>query len=64
MEDNLTEAKRALMAPKQLCLTGSNKRSIVRKTNIGEKDEETLTKLGEALIKKSRDYRTSFTKYN
>ena len=64
MEDNLTKAKRARMAPKQLCPTGSNIRSIERKVNVGEKDEETLTKLREVLIKKSRDFRTSFPKYN
>ena len=42
MEDNLTKTKRALMALKQLCPTGSNKQSIEMKANIGEKDEETL----------------------
>ena len=33
MEDNLTKAKRALMAPKQLCPTGLNIQSIERKNN-------------------------------
>ena len=64
MEDNLTKAKRALMAPKQLCPTGSNICSRERKVNIGEQNVDKLTKLREVLIKKSRDYRTSFPKYN
>ena len=64
MEDNLTEAKRALMAPKQLCPTGLNIQSIERKNNIGEKDEATLSKLRETMIKKSRDYHTTFPKYS
>ena len=63
-ELSITKAKRALMAPKQLCPKGLNIRSIERKNSIGEKDEATLTKLREWLIKKSRDYRTSFPKYN
>ena len=55
MEDNLTKVKRALMAPKQLCPTGSNISSIERKVNLGEQDVDKLTNLREALIKKSRD---------
>ena len=56
MEDNLTKAKRALMAPKQLCPTGANRQTINKKVNLGEQDVDELTKLREALIKKSRDY--------
>ena len=37
LEDNLTKAKRALMAQKQLCPTGLNIRSLERKTNIRKK---------------------------
>ena len=64
MEDNLTKTKRALMAPKQLCPTGLNIQSKDRKNNIKEKDEATLTKLRETLIKKSKDYHASFPKYD
>ena len=64
MEDNLTKAKRALMALKQLCPTGVNIQAIESKANLGEQDVEKLTKWREVLIKKSRDYRTSFPKYN
>ena len=64
IEDNLTKAKRSLMAPKQLCPTRSNIWSIEMKINNGEKDEEALTKLREALIKKRRDYHSLFPKYN
>ena len=56
MEDNLTKAKRALMAPKQLCHTGVNIQAIESKANLGEQDVEKLTKWREVLIKKSRDY--------
>ena len=34
MEDNLTKAKRTLMAPKQLCPTGVNKQTIEKKVNL------------------------------
>ena len=64
MEGNLTKAKKALMAPKQLCPTGLNIQTIEKKVNLREQDVDKLTKLREALIKKSRDYRTSFPKYN
>ena len=64
MEDNLTKAKKALMAPKQLCPRGLNIQTIENKVNLGEQDVDKLTKLREALIKKSRDYCTSFLKYN
>ena len=63
MEDNLTKAMRALMAPKQLCPTGANIQTIENKSNLGEQDVEKLTKWREVLIKKSRDYQTSFPKY-
>ena len=64
MEDNLTKAKRALMAPKQLCLSVLKIQSIERKAHIGERDKSTLTKLREMMIRKSREYRMSFRKYN
>ena len=64
MEDNLTKAKRALMAPKQLCPTGVNVHAIESKANPREEDVEKLTKLREVLIKKSREYCTSFPKYS
>ena len=44
MEDNLTMAKRALMAPKQLCATGANIKAKERKANFGELDMENLAK--------------------
>ena len=56
IEDNLTKAKGALMAPKQLCHTGANIQAIESKANLGEQDVEKLTKWREVLIKKSRDY--------
>ena len=55
MEDNLTKAKKALMAPKQLCPRGLNIQTIEKKVNLGEQDVDKLTTLREALIKKSRD---------
>ena len=65
MEDNLTKAKRAQMAPHKLCPTGLNSvQSIERKNNIGEKDQAPLSKLRDTMIKKSRDYCTSFPKYS
>ena len=60
MEDNLTKAKRALMIPKQLCPTGANVHALESKANPGEQDEDKLTKLREVLIKKSREYCTTF----
>ena len=63
MEDNLTKAKRALMAPKQLCPSGLNIQSIKRKVQTGERNESILTKLREMMIRKSREYRMSFPKY-
>ena len=44
MEDNLTKAKRTLMAPKQLCPTGANIKAIESKANLGELDMEKLAK--------------------
>ena len=38
--------------------------TIEKKVNLGEQDVDKLTKLREALIKKSRDYHMSFRKYN
>ena len=64
MEDNLTKAKRALMAPKQLCPSGLNIQSIERKAHKGERDESILTKLIEMMIRKSREYLMSFSKYS
>ena len=64
MEDNLTTAKRALMKPSQSCPSGLNKQAIECKNKIGEKDESTLSKLRERMIRKSREYCTSFPKYN
>ena len=55
MEDNLTKAKRALMAQKQVCPTGANIQTIESKANLGEQDVEKLNKRREVLIKKSRD---------
>ena len=52
------------MAPKQLCPTGANIQTIESKANLGEQDVEKLTKWREVLIKKSREYHTSFPKYN
>ena len=52
------------MAPKQLCPTGGNIQTIESKANLGEQDVEKLTKWREVLIKKNRDYLTSFPKYN
>ena len=57
MEDNLTKAKRALMAPKQLCPTGANVHAMESKANPGDQGVEKLTKFREILIKKSRGYR-------
>ena len=48
-EANLTKAKRALMAPKQLCPTGVNMHALESKANPGEQDAEKLTKLREVL---------------
>ena len=64
MEDNLTKAKRALMAPKQLCPSGLNIQSIERKAHKGERDESILTKLIEMMNRKSREYLMSFSKYS
>ena len=64
MEDNLTKAKRALMTPKQLCPTGANVPALESNVNPGEQDVHKLTKLREVLIKKSREYRTTFPKYS
>ena len=64
MEDNLTKAERALMAPKQLSPTGANIKAIESKANLVELDMENLAKWREILIKKSRDYSTTFPKYN
>ena len=50
------------MPPKQLCPTGAIIQTIEKKVNLGEKDVDKLTKLREALIKKSRDYHMSFPK--
>ena len=38
MENSLTKAKRALMAPKQLCHTGANIQTLEKKVNHGEQD--------------------------
>ena len=54
MEDNLTKAKRALITPKQLCLSGLEIRTIKGKAQIEERDVSTLTKLRETMIRKSR----------
>ena len=43
MKDNLTKAKRALMAPKQLCSTGANIKAIESKAKLGELDMERNT---------------------
>ena len=64
MEDNLTKAKRALMAPKQLCPSGLNIQSIERKAHKGERDESILTKLIEMMTRKSREYLMLFSKYS
>ena len=58
MEDNLTKAMRALMAPKQLFPTGANIQTIETKVNFREQDVDKPTKLRETMIKKSRDYCT------
>ena len=64
MEDNRTKAKRALMAPKQLCPSGLNIQSIERKNHIGENDDSILSKLRETMIRKSREFCTLFPKYS
>ena len=64
VEDNLTKAKRALMIPKQLCPSGLEIRAIEGKAQIGESEVSMLTKLRETMIRKSREYRMSFLKYN
>ena len=64
MEDNLTKAKRALMVPRQLCSSGLNIQAIEHKNQIGEKDMTILSKLRKTIIRKSREYRTLFPKYN
>ena len=64
IEDNPAKAERTLMAPKQLCPAGANIQTIEKKVNLGYQDVDKLTKLREALIKKSRDYCMSFPKYN
>ena len=64
IEDNLTKTKRALMTPKQLCPSGLNIQAIQRKNQIGEKDKSILSKLREAMIRKSGEYRTLFPKYS
>ena len=52
------------MAPNQLCPTGANIHSTEKNVNLREQDEDKLTKLREGMIKMSRDYCTSFPKYN
>ena len=64
MEDNLTNAKRALMTNKQLCPSGVEIQTIKRKAQTGERDVLTLTKLRETMIRKSREYHMLFLKYN
>ena len=64
IEDNLTKAKRSLMAPKQLCPSGLNIQSIERKNHIGENDDSILSKLRETMIRKSREFCTLFPKYS
>ena len=64
MVDNLKKAKRALMTPKQLCPSGLEIQTIQRKAQIGKRDVSTLTKLRETMIRKSRKYNMSFSKYN
>ena len=52
------------MTPKHLCPTGANVHVLESKANPGEQDADKLTKLREVLIKKSREYRTTFPKYS
>ena len=63
MEDNLAEAKRALMTPKQLCPTGVVVQAMENKANPGEHVAAKLAKLRETLIRKTREYSKSFPKY-
>ena len=63
MEDNLTKAERALMTPKQLCPTGAVVHTMEDKKNPGEQDAAKLAKLRETLIRKTREYSKSFSKY-
>ena len=64
MEDNLAKAKRALMAPKQLCPSGLNIQAKECKNQIRERDMSKLSKLRETMIRKSREYCTLFPKYS
>ena len=64
MEDNLAKAKRALMVTKQLCPSELIIQALECKAQIGEKDMSMLSKLRETMIRKSREYRSSFPKYN
>ena len=64
MEDNLTNAMRALMVTKQLCHTGLNLQALEQKAQLEKRDKSTLLKLGETLIKKSREHCKTFLKYN
>ena len=64
MEDNLTKAKRTLRTTKQLCPSALEIQTIEKKAQIGERDVSTLKKRRETMIRKSREYRMSFPKYN
>ena len=63
MEDNLTKAKRALMTPKQMCPTAAVVHMMENKSP-GEQDAEKLAKMREILIKKTREYSKTFSKYS
>ena len=64
MEDNLTKAKRALMVTKHWSPLGRNVQELESKAQIEAADRTTILKLRETLIRKSREYHTTFPKYN
>ena len=63
MEDNLTKAKRILMTPKKMCPTAVVVYAMKRKANPGEEDEREIEKMKETLVKKTREYSITFSKY-
>ena len=64
MEDNLTKAKRVIMATKALCPTGRSVQELESKAQIDVADRTTTSKLREMLIRKRREYLNMFPKFN
>ena len=64
MEDNLTKAKRALMKPKELCLTATVVQTMQTQGSINIHEAKEIAKMQETLIKKEREYSRTFPKYN